>query len=225
VFSSTYSSDTEARHAQVAEADFETYFHERASRFSSFYKSEKVARLLGRGPMYDRLEAAVYTAQALGVTSVLDVGCGSGPLFAPLAGQGIRVTGFDPADNMVAMAKREAAKFPGLVDVRQHGWEDLEDVDSYDLAMALGVFDYVDDAAGLLSRMGRAANHVVASFPAPGIRLELRKIRYGARGVVVHPYRATDFAGLAARAGMKEAGRYPLGQAGFVVHFSRPSVD
>ena len=207
----------------MAEADFETYFHERASRFSAFYRSEGVARLLGRGPMYDRLEAAVYTARALGVERVLDVGCGSGPLFAPLAGQGIHVTGFDPADNMVAMARQEAAKFPGLVEVRQHGWEDLEDVDAYDMAVALGVFDYVDDAAGLLSRMGRAAAHVVASFPAPGIRLELRKARYGARGVVVHPYRATDFAGLAARSGMEEAGRYPLGKAGFVVHFRRPA--
>jgi SAM-dependent methyltransferase len=177
------------------------------------------------GAAATRIDLLLVAGMVKPGSRVLDVGCGSGPLFAPLAGQGIRVTGFDPADNMVAMAKREAAKFPGLVDVRQHGWEDLEDVDSYDLAMALGVFDYVDDAAGLLSRMGRAANHVVASFPAPGIRLELRKIRYGARGVVVHPYRATDFAGLAARAGMKEAGRYPLGQAGFVVHFTRPSVD
>lgn len=208
----------------MAEADFETYFHERASRFSAFYRSEQVARLLGRGPMYDRLEAAVFLAKALDVKSVLDVGCGSGPLFAPLAGSGINVTGFDPADNMVAMARREADKFPGLVEVRQHGWEDLDDVDGFDMAVALGVFDYVDDAAGLLGKMGRAATHVVASFPAPGLRLELRKVRYGARGVVVHPYRATDFAGLATRAGMVEAGRYPLGAAGFVVHFRRPTA-
>lgn len=205
----------------MPEADFETYFHERAGRFSAFYRSESVARLLGRGPMYDRLEEAVYTAQALGATRVLDVGCGSGPLFAPLASKGIHVTGFDPADNMVAMARHQAARFDGLVEVRQHGWEDLEDVDRYDLAIALGVFDYVDDAVGLLGRMGKAARHALASFPAPGLRTELRKMRYGTRGVVVHPYRAADFAGLAERAGMVEAGRFPLGKAGFVVHFRR----
>ncbi len=44
----------------------------------------------------------------------------------------------------------------------------IDEVDAYDVAIALGVFDYVDDPADLLARMGRAAGHVVGSFPSPG---------------------------------------------------------
>jgi SAM-dependent methyltransferase len=163
----------------------------------------------------------VDTARSLEATRVLDVGCGSGPLFAPLAAQGIHVTGIDPAEAMVAMAREQAAVFPSLIEVEQRGWESIEEVDAYDLAVALGVFDYVDDPVALLTRMGRAAPHVVGSFPAPGLRLLLRKVRYGARGVGVHGYRAGGFDALAKGAGLEVADIHPLGRAGFVTHFRR----
>lgn len=209
----------------MPEREFQTYFHRRAGRFAAFYSSEPVARVLGRGPLFDRLELAVDTARSMSATRVLDVGCGSGPLFAPLAAQGIHVTGIDPAEAMVALAGQQAAEFPGLIEVEQRGWESIEDVDAYDLAVALGVFDYVEDPVALLTRMGRAAPHVVGSFPAPGLRLLLRKVRYGARGVGVHGYRAEDFGRLAAGSGLEVAGIHPLGRAGFVAHFRRPTAS
>jgi 2-polyprenyl-3-methyl-5-hydroxy-6-metoxy-1,4-benzoquinol methylase len=86
----------------------------------------------------------------LGAKSVLDVGCGSGPLFEPLAERGIKVTGIDPAPAMVALARQKAAAYPDLVVVELRSWEEISEVDSYDMAVALGVFDYVD----LLARMG-----------------------------------------------------------------------
>ena len=207
----------------MPEREFQTYFQRRAGRFAAFYSSEPVARVLGRGPLFDRLELAVDIARSLPATRVLDVGCGSGPLFAPLAAQGIRVTGIDPAEAMVAMAEEQAAVFPGLVEVEQRGWETIDEQDRYDLAVALGVFDYVADPVALLTRMGRAASNVVGSFPAPGLRLLLRKVRYGARGVGVHGYRADGFANLAAGSGLEVAGIHPLGRAGFVAHFRRPT--
>lgn len=205
----------------MPEREFQTYFQQRARRFAAFYSSEPVARMLGRGALFERLELAVDTARSTSATRVLDVGCGSGPLFAPLAAQGIHVTGIDPADAMVALAEEQAAVFPSLVGVEQRGWQDIEEVDAYDLAVALGVFDYVEDPVALLTRMGRAAPHVVGSFPAPGLRLLLRKVRYGARGVGVHGYRATGFERLGAASGLEVAGIHPLGRAGFVVHFRR----
>ncbi|HLH28360.1 MAG TPA: methyltransferase domain-containing protein [Acidimicrobiales bacterium] len=201
--------------------DFETYFDQRARRFAAFYSSEPVGRLLGRGALYDRLRIAVELAVDLGARSVLDVGCGSGPLFAPLAHHGIRVTGIDPADAMVAMARRQAAELSGLVEVRQCGWEDLDGKDQYDLAVALGVFDYVAEPAELLRRMGAAAPHALGSFPSPGLRIGLRKVRYGRRGVTVHGYPRGAFEGLAEQAGMAVAEVTPLGRAGFAVHFRR----
>ena len=156
-------------------------------------------------------------------TRVLDVGCGSGPLFAPLASKGIHVKGIDPADAMVELARKQAEDFPGLVEVEQGGWEELEDVDGYDVAVALGVFDYVGQPAELLTRMGRAATHVVGSFPSPGLRLELRKARYGLRGVGVHGYRRSDLQRLAREAGLVVAEMFPLDRAGHVAHYARSS--
>jgi SAM-dependent methyltransferase len=206
----------------MPQAEFQTYFHRRAQRFSAFYRSEPVARAFGRGPLFDRLRFAVDQTVALGARQVLDVGCGSGPLFAPLAGAGIHVTGIDPAAAMVALARAEAGRFPGLVDVQERGWEQIEEEDTYDVAIALGVFDYVDEPAELLRRMGRAAHHVMASFPAPGLRLQFRRVRYGLRGVHVHGRRPDDLTRLAATAHVEVAELRPLGHAGYAVHFRRP---
>jgi SAM-dependent methyltransferase len=202
-------------------ADFEGYFHDRASRFAAFYRSEGLSRLIGRGPLFDRLRGSVDIVAAVGATHVLDVGCGSGPLFAPLATRGVRVTGIDPAPAMVALARVEAGRQPEMVTVEERGWETITEEDAYDAAVALGVFDYVDEPAVLLRAMGRAAPHVVASFPAPGVRLELRRVRYGARGVHVHGYRPGDLARLADSSGLVVAELRPLGRAGHLAHFVR----
>ncbi len=124
---------------------------------------------------------------------------------------------------MVSLARVEGARYPGLVEVRQYGWEKIDEVDAYDVAIALGVFDYVDQPDDLLRRMGRAAPHVLGSFPAPGLRLQFRRVRYGARGVHVHGRRPADLSRLATDAGLEIAELHPLGQAGYAVHFRRPT--
>jgi len=209
----------------MSSGDFQTYFNRRAGRFAAFYSSEPVARVLGRGPLFDRLRLAVDIAATAGAERVLDVGCGSGPLFAPLAERGIHVTGIDPAEAMVTKAREQAARFPGLVEVQRRGWETVTEADAADVAIALGVFDYLEEPAGALARMGRAAAQVVASFPSPGFRLELRKIRYGARGVGVHGYPTERFDPLAAEAGLEVAALLPLDRAGHVVHFRRRTAS
>ncbi|HEY7916168.1 MAG TPA: class I SAM-dependent methyltransferase [Acidimicrobiales bacterium] len=209
----------------MSSGDFQTYFNRRAGRFAAFYSSEPVARVLGRGPLFDRLRLAVDIAVTAGAERVLDVGCGSGPLFAPLAARGIHVTGIDPAEAMVARAREQAAAFPGLVEVERRGWETVTEADAADVAIALGVFDYLDEPAAALTRMGRAAAHIVASFPSPGVRLELRKVRYGARGVGVHGYPTERFGPLAAEAGLEVAAVLPLDRAGHVVHFRRRTAS
>lgn len=203
--------------------EFRDYFHQRSNQFARFYQSEPAARLLGRGPLFDRLRFAVEQAEAVEARHVLDVGCGSGPLFAPLVSRGIRVTAIDPAPNMVELARAEAVRLPdGMVEVQQRGWEELLEIDSYDMAVALGVFDYVDAPGELLRRMGLAAPNAIGSFPAPGLRTNLRKVRYARGGVGVHGYRPRDIVQIAARAEMRVAARRALGRAGYAVRFSRP---
>jgi SAM-dependent methyltransferase len=204
--------------------EFDTYFDKRAGRFAAFYGREWVARMLGRGPLFDRIRQTVGIVVTLEAKRVLDVGCGSGPLFAPLAGHGMHVLALDPAPAMVALARLEAQRFPGLVEVQERRWEQIDERDAFDAAVALGVFDYVDEAHELLACMGRAAPHVIASFPSPGLRLEFRKVRYGARGVHVHGYRRQDLDRLANRAGLAVASLIPLGHAGHLAHFARVSL-
>jgi SAM-dependent methyltransferase len=205
----------------MSNAEFGTYFQRRASRFASFYRSETVARVLGRGPLFDRLRGSVDIVVTLGATSVLDVGCGSGPLFAPLAANGVRITAIDPAPAMVALARHEAEPFGDLVTVEERGWESITEHDAFDVAVALGVLDYVDDPTQLMTRLGRAASDVVASFPAPGLRLRLRQVRYGARGVHVHGYTRDELVALAASSGLVVTDLIALGRAGYLAHFAR----
>ncbi len=201
---------------------FDRYFDQASDRFSSYYGNERVTRMLGRGALFDRLRFAVARAEQLGARRVLDLGCGSGPLFEPLASRGISVTGVEPAPAMLELARTEAAKFSN-VEVQEGSWEGLEAEDEFDLAVALGIFDYVDTPAELLARLGKAAPSVVASFPSPGLRTEFRKIRYGVRGVSVHGYDRQEIADLASKTGLSVAELRPLGRAGYVVHFVRAS--
>ncbi|MGH9030280.1 MAG: class I SAM-dependent methyltransferase, partial [Acidimicrobiales bacterium] len=168
--------------------DFGRYFEHRASRFAAFYRSEPFSRAIGRGALFDRLRNTVDLLVEMGARRVLDVGCGSGPLFAPLVERGVTVTGIDPAPAMVALAREAAEHHSGQVKVEQRRWEEIDEVDAFDAAVALGVFDYVGEPADLLALMARAAPRVIGSFPSPGLRLILRKLRYGAHGVSVSGY-------------------------------------
>lgn len=200
---------------------FDRYFDERSNKFSSFYGNERVTRALGRGALFDRLDFAVRAAVEVDAKHVLDVGCGSGPLFEPLATRGIRITAIEPAAQMVELAQQQADRFPGLVEVRQASWEDLDDHDAYDMAVALGIFDYVKPAGELLSRLAAAAPSVVASFPRPGPRTNFRKIRYGVRGVQVYGYDKARVEELARSAGLEPVSLDTLGRAGYVAHLVR----
>ena len=168
-------------------------------------------------------------AVELGARRVLDVGCGSGPLFRPLASRGIQVTGIEPAPRMATLAEQAASEFPDLVEVRRQGWEELDDEDGYDLAVALGVFDYVSKPGELLGVMGRAARHAVGSFPSEGLRTDLRRVRYGRHGVDVYGFDQGRLRSLAETAGMEIQELKVLGRAGWAVLFgrsdSRPSAQ
>ena len=53
--------------------------------------------------------------------------------------------------------------------------------------------------------------------PGPGLRTNLRKIRYGARGVSVHGYSRERIGLLARASGMDTIELAPLGRAGYIL--------
>ena len=63
--------------------------------------------------------------------------------------------------------------------------------------------------------------YVIGSFPSPGARTGLRKIRYGTHGVHVHGYTTARLSELAAGAGLRVEHLVPLGNAGYLAMFGR----
>jgi 2-polyprenyl-6-hydroxyphenyl methylase / 3-demethylubiquinone-9 3-methyltransferase len=75
------------------------------------------------------------------MTSILDVGCGTGIFCELLAGHGAAVTGIDPAKHALAVATRRANAFNLSIDYRA---EDVGDVrETFDVVTAMEVIEHV----------------------------------------------------------------------------------
>ncbi|MGQ0535093.1 MAG: class I SAM-dependent methyltransferase [Methanobacteriota archaeon] len=123
---------------------------------------------------------------------VLDVGCGTGRYGIALARRGAKETvGVDFAPAMVEDAKR-LAREAGVADACRFEVRDfLRDPPDgrFDLVLAMGVFDYVDEPVPLLSGMAKHGGLVVGSFPVRYHPLTpVRKARLAAHGVPVRFY-------------------------------------
>lgn len=91
---------------------------------------------------------------------------------------------------------------------------DMEVAAPYDIAVGLGLFDYLEDARPMLRRMRAAAREkIVASFPRRGTwRAALRKVRLGLQGCPVFYYRESEVRELLREAGFAEVRTETFGQ-------------
>jgi 2-polyprenyl-6-hydroxyphenyl methylase / 3-demethylubiquinone-9 3-methyltransferase len=84
--------------------------------------------------------------------SLLDIGCGGGLLSEPLARLGFAVTGIDPAENNVDVAKAHAAKSGVSVDYRKVMAQTLvSERRSYDVVLAMEVVEHVPDVRSFVA--------------------------------------------------------------------------
>lgn len=88
--------------------------------------------------------------------SALDVGCGGGLVSEPLCRMGAKVTGIDPSERNIAIAKSHAAPQGLAVDYRAVRVEDLAAAgETYDIVACLEVVEHVPDVGKFISECAR----------------------------------------------------------------------
>jgi SAM-dependent methyltransferase len=152
-----------------------------------------------------RMMVALDECAAASARSVLDIGCGTGEMGVRLAAQGAtRVLGIDVAGEMIRDATRHA-RDRGVDRVCEYVQGDFMRHDfageRFDCVVALGVFDYIPDAAGFLGAMwARTSRRLIASFPhSVPPRSWLRTVWHGLHQSKLHYYTADGVRVLAAR--------------------------
>lgn len=161
------------------------YFNKIAEEFDNIYDnkgsiSTRIVNNLFRKGMRERVVIALQQCGDLENKSVLDIGCGSGRFSFMLAEKGAKVTGVDYSSSMIDLAKKYQLQFKNnsikfdCCDFMQ----DFPDDKQYDISIALGVFDYIEDPIPFLSKVKKiTTKKIISSFPAKfSIQTPLRKI-------------------------------------------------
>ena len=101
------------------------------------YIRDHAAAHFGRDPM--RLDS-------LAGLRILDIGCGGGILCEPLARLGASITGADPSESNIAVARRHAARSGVAIDYRDTAAEVLAQAgEAFDIVLAMEVVEHVAD--------------------------------------------------------------------------------
>lgn len=202
-----------------------TYWDNVAQDFDRLYDpGRRTAYLLNqilRRGLFQRAEISCDVIRELGSPSLLDVGCGSGRNIVSFLHAGARkVTGIDNAAEMLKIARRTTAGFGNRAEFIQGDFLTANVAGPYDLVVALGVFDYLqEEALAFLIKMRQLANRAVV-FSAPGrslLRMPLRAWRCRRSGIAVHFYRRGELSEMCRRAGLSRCSIRPVRSSGYVV--------
>ena len=115
----------------------------------SAWKAGHVARMLER--------------HGLAPASVCEVGCGSGEIVVQLAGRlaaGTRIVGYDISPDAFALCSRKAG---GNIQFRLADL--LAEEERFDLALAIDVFEHVEDCYGFVRGLRDRARHKIYHIP------------------------------------------------------------
>ena len=140
--------------------------------------------------MTERLRRTAGVVREHPGASVVDIGAGSGRFFKPLFDAGVsKILAIEPAPKMVEVSKK-VAKEQGIdcnIEFIKASFLDADVSDKYDISIAIGLYDYIENPLPYLKKMREITNtSMVASFPIAGnLRSKIRSIRLRIRGCPV----------------------------------------
>jgi ubiquinone/menaquinone biosynthesis C-methylase UbiE len=196
-----------------------------AESFAGIYTDSSMAsrvfNRLFRKAIFVRYETAMNESCDPRGKSFLDIGCGSGVYSVELAKRGAkRVLGIDFSESMISLARNAVNRFglTGQVELVQAEFLSHDFAgETFDVSIAMGVFDYLEQPEPFLAKMSRLTRgKVLASFPRFSLlRGSARRLRYRAtgRGDVFY-YSSADVSRLARRAGIERHRLLPVNSSG-----------
>ncbi len=190
-------------------------FERDARSFDAIYRLERSpfwrwVNTTFRKAVFERYDITFDQAGDVTEKKILDVGCGSGVYAVDFARRGARrVVGVDFSDKMLELASQEAEQH-GVVDRCEFIRADFLELDlkeTFDVSIAMGVFDYIPDQVTLLRKMvALTTGKVIASFPGHSrLREPARRLRYKLAGKGdIYLYSQDDVERIATEAGLRD---------------------
>jgi SAM-dependent methyltransferase len=159
------------------------HFRKKAFSFDHLYDEEHALQRALRPGLFNRREFALEVARSYDAPRVLDVGGGSGRIGELFLEQDAsRYVDVDLSDSMLDLARNRLSRFGDKVTLIQGDFLETAIPGSFDVALALGYFDYIGNAPSHVQRISEllAPNgSVVASFPRwTWTKGPIRKLRY-----------------------------------------------
>lgn len=162
----------------------QSYWDARSELFANYYQKPSLFDRIFRKGVYGRVAVATKACRDIPNAKALDVGSGPGINSVSLIknAKAAHVTGIDFADQMINFAKK-VVKEEKVEDKANFILGDILTYDfgteKFDFSMAMGVFDYIQDAEKLIKRMSELTTKTfVISWPENGLRMSLRRYRY-----------------------------------------------
>jgi SAM-dependent methyltransferase len=157
------------------------HFRRKAFSFDHLYDEEHALQRLLRPGLFNRRELALDVVRDYDAPSVLDVGGGSGRIGELALDAGAsRYVDVDLSDTMLGLARDRLARFGDRAELVQGDFLTTPLEGPFDVVLALGYFDYIEDAAAHTRHIGElCSGSAVASFPRwTWTKGPVRKLRY-----------------------------------------------
>ena len=193
------------------------YFEKRASAFDRLYTRQNIAMDLRQGPQLGRALAASVVARHRN-PDVLDVGCGPGRVAEAVIDAGAATyVGIDFSPHMLGLARRRLFE-DETVELVEANFLDLDVRRTFDIVLALGLFDYLDDPGRAAAWMrARCSQTFVASFTRwDWVKAPIRRVHYEVlHRCPISDYTESDAEELLAGAGFSSVDFIHRGRRGF----------